>query len=143
METPAGIAILESEQGWNMELLEDLMEAALIAVIRLGMPVAALFVIGYLLRRATLRRQDPMAGWHGKRRTSSGGYAQEMPCRALERPCWQFKQCPVEISDQCPAHKHPELPCWRAVKTNLGRLKAACPGCELFLTMPDSKYERG
>jgi hypothetical protein len=64
-------------------------------------------------------------------------------CRVAERPCWQIKQCPVEISNQCPAHQHPELPCWRAVKTPLGRLGAACPGCELFLAMPDSKCERG
>ena len=116
-----------------MELLKDVVEAAWVAVVQLGIPVAVLFFIGYRIHQRDRHRH----GTGGPRRCSVSRTAGQTPTGNREnRACWQVKQCPPDGRGSCPAYNNQDLPCWQVMKASPGRLKCECVGCEMFLSLP-------
>ena len=58
--------------------------------------------------------------------------------------CWEFKNCPKEIHEHCPAYPHRGLDCWRVTgtKCEMGKYEKAslaekvsyCRNCEFYKT---------
>jgi len=87
-------------------------------VIRIGIPVILSIGILYLLKRLDKR-------WQKEQIT--------LPVIASSyKACWKVNNCPEEKRKECPAFKHPEVPCWQTFRTNTGLLKENCFGCGVF-----------
>ena len=125
-----------------MEILGDLVTAALIAVIRLGIPLAVLFVIGYQMYQGS--KSQIVVKKHGQ--VALGAHAtggiKSLYGPAQSRPCWESKRCSSKARGVCSAYYNREVPCWLALKASLGRLSADCCDCELFLAMGVTDDER-
>ncbi len=111
------------------------MATALAVTIQLGVPVAVLFVIGYLAYLEAGRRDRRTV------RQSTGGQGRgpalaKAVADGSRRPCWQMKHCRADQRATCPACRRVDLPCWQARKVVCGRLEADCIDCELFLAPP-------
>lgn len=101
---------------------------ALLAMVKLGLPVAVLFALGY-----SLYRRHPKAGlWQVEWVSPYWGGADS---RRSRRACWQVRSCPPEVRERCPAYRQPEVPCWRAVKVaSGGHIQSRCFECSLLLS---------
>ncbi len=121
------------------------MATALAVTVQLGVPVAVLFLIGYLAYleggRRDPRTARPGAGARGQASPGADGLGtgagRPMAVGAGNwRQCWQVKRCRPERRQSCPACRNAGLPCWQARKAACGRLEADCIDCELFLAPP-------
>lgn len=118
----------------KVDWLRDAAALALMAGIRLGVPVIVLFVIGYQAFRAEQRRQRLLINGCGGADSEVWGGLTGVGTR---RRCWEVKRCPQDVRGSCPAFKSPDLPCWQAIKVvNGGRIKSECIRCVQFLSGP-------
>src|SRR3990172_3146726 len=105
-------------------------EGFLLAVVRLGLPVIALFGAGYLLRRHRARVEEMFStvdlAWRPQ-------LAAGNPCGAGQpAACWQLMACPLAARDACPAYNRTYMPCWLAKKlASGGHLREQCLSCAL------------
>lgn len=56
----------------------------------------------------------------------------EQPACGGETSCWEYKQCPPEKADLCPAYKNKSDPCWMACMRKSGKIKGQCMSCIRF-----------
>ena len=109
------------------------MVTELISVVKLGMPVVLLFVIGYMIERHYQSEESkessaPMTGkeiinttFNPIRGSTEGKTVRAHDETVSEQgqnfwegktPCWQMCHCPAEIRETCPAYRNQFLPCW-------------------------------
>ena len=112
---------------------------ATLVCITFGLPVALLFVAGYLIRQRRTDAERMFAVSEVSRRAPYGGNGSdhEYPPKVA---CWELKQCALATRDKCPAYDRTYLPCWLAVKlANGGHMQHGCVDC--FLYQPERIVE--
>ena len=48
-------------------------------------------------------------------------------------PCWEIKNCPGDVRDNCTASVDNSVPCWQQAKVYCSRQPSQCEGCEIFI----------
>ena len=116
-----------------MSSLEAVGAWALALTVKLGIPVVILFVLGWALYQRHPSRSD---GWAGRLLGRPGNSHTFIPKGRRRSPrCWEFRHCPPETRDPCPAYRQRQLPCWQAIKqASRGRIQSRCLGCGLLLS---------
>jgi hypothetical protein len=103
--------------------------------LRIGVPIVVTLGIGIWLEKK-LRPQETQQVQREVRRgtiipfprVSQGVSASSIPIAH----CWDVKQCPPAMREQCAAYKRPDLPCWLALQAAGGKVRAECADCELY-----------
>ena len=116
--------------------MEWLQEAGFVVglfVLRIGIPLAIVFGIGYGLRRLDAKWQaEAMA----EQATELAKQAEAEPnieiIKIIDSPCWVTENCPKSDFVQCAAYKTPDTPCWLARYRAEGHLQAKCYLCPRF-----------
>ncbi len=116
-----------------IEWLTDIGMWGLAIGVKLGLPVALIFGVGFSLHRrqpkGRLGGSRGKALYTGSRRGSLG------QVRTERRHCWEARACPPEIRQGCQAFQRPEMPCWQAVKQGPGGcIQSQCLKCSLLLS---------
>ena len=104
-------------------------------ILRLGIPLAITFGVGYWLRQLDARWQAEALA-----RKADAALAQQEAgaepviemLKVIEQPCWQQKACLEGSYTGCPAYQRANLPCWLARLRAEGHLPQPCYRCELF-----------
>ncbi len=122
MKEETTLASLEVVGAWVLALM-----------VKLGIPVVVLFVLGWVLYQRHSLQDVGRARWSQGR---PGGTHTFMPKGGERSPrCWELRDCPPETRDPCPAYRQPQLPCWQAVKqASRGRIQSKCLDCGLLLS---------
>jgi hypothetical protein len=98
-------------------------------VLRLGLPLALILLLGWFLRRLDAR-------WTREAQRQRQGIEDPAPqLTATDRrstPCWVLKGCPESTHRSCPAYLMRSLPCWLARLRNEGCVPVHCANCALF-----------
>ena len=117
-----------------MEWLTQVLVILGLFILRLGVPLAIILIVGYGLRRLD-------AKWQAEARAQlEASQAEQKAARepqikmlkVIEEPCWIIKGCPQTVYTQCPAYQHPDTPCWMARFRAEGAIPAKCYRCALF-----------
>lgn len=93
---------------------------------------------GALLGLATLGRLCKCLFWPQLQGQGPDAGARRMPAVATPvaggHHCWDVKGCPPGRREECPAYRHPDLPCWVATMRTEGtyQLRPECLACPLF-----------
>ncbi|MCI0475925.1 MAG: hypothetical protein L0Y55_06730 [Anaerolineales bacterium] len=100
--------------------------------LRIGVPIVITLGIGIWLEKKLQPRQTQRTARRGTiipfPRVRQGANASAIPLV----PCWDAKQCDPTARAQCAATKRPDLPCWLALQTAGGKVRAECADCELY-----------
>ena len=117
-----------------MRLLAELFFTALAIVIQLGVPVVVIFIAAFMAERANRRRLDPrIAESH-----QGNAMVRFLAWLTAEEP-QDADQVRASLCPSCGESEQP-LPtghgeaCWQAMKTDSGRLRSECVGCQSFLS---------
>jgi hypothetical protein len=95
-------------------------------ILRIGLPIALTFLLGWFLRKLD-------AKW----REEGIDHVAEAVSRAEQdlyftlwssAPCWEQNECPPEERIKCKAYQDSNQPCWETFKTN-GSLSKSCASC--------------
>jgi hypothetical protein len=97
-------------------------------ILRLGVPLAITFAIGYALRRLDARWEAEAVTHREQEQVP----AELKALKTVDQPCWEIKGCSEEKRAQCPACNAWDIPCWVARLRATGRLPAECHNCDLF-----------
>jgi hypothetical protein len=145
----------------------DVLVVIAMFALRIGIPVAIVLGLGYLLKRLDRR-------WEAEARaeqTAQAGQTARVPAQPGQPPgrrpgqdvpgpqlpfdpasigaalpsailtsgrhCWDAKGCSPEKVAQCPACDHPELPCWQARTKAEHQMPNTCFGCDIFKNYPN------
>lgn len=115
------------------ELLTALMILGMF-IIRLGVPLALILVVGYFLSRLDAQWQAE-AQAQRERNPIYQAALRSLPQEAtLHDPCWQVRGCDSALYSQCAASKDPTTPCWIARFQAEGALPPLCQSCQIFTT---------
>jgi hypothetical protein len=150
-----------------MASLMDVLIVIGMFALRIGLPVAVVAGLGYLLKRLDRRwetearaeqaaqpqpqvQEAPAAPARPVRRSGvdvpgpqapfdPGLIRGPQPGIALSdtRHCWDVKRCSAEKVAQCPAFTHSDLPCWQARTKVEHQMPESCFGCEVFKNYPN------
>lgn len=124
----------------------DWLEAAIyiggLFILRLGVPLAIIVLIGYGLRKldakwqaeAQARLEAEQAATQEKSEPDLEFYT------VIDPPCWVQKNCPDTLVSKCPAFQNRSIPCWMAWYRAEGRIPDRCYGCKLFSRRQAEKY---
>ena len=104
-----------------------------LSILRIGVPLAIVFGLGYGLRRLDAKWQaEAMA----EQATNLAKQAEAEPnieiIKIIDPPCWVTHDCPKSDFIQCAAYKTPETPCWLARYRAEGHLSERCYLCPRF-----------
>lgn len=100
-------------------------------ILRLGVPIAMVALVGYALRRLDAKWEaEAVAGAEAYRRQSLPEVG--IALRPVDQPCWVLKNCPEERYTHCAAYQNTGTPCWLARSQADGMLPNACVTCTLF-----------
>jgi hypothetical protein len=112
--------------------MQDLLVVIALALLRIGIPAAAILGVGYVAVRA----------FKGKSATEIeapaefAGLAPAEWAKAMtQRPaaaCWEQRQCDATARATCAAYLRPKVPCWLAVQVAEGKLRDDCPSCSMY-----------
>ncbi len=92
-------------------------------VLRVGVPIALTIVLGkWLEKRLKPQEQDEERQVRAPSRSD----------KIIQLHCWDVKRCDPAIRAQCAAFKHSELPCWLAIQTEGGKVRAECFTCSFY-----------
>lgn len=104
--------------------------------LRIGLPLAVIAGLGYVLKRLDER-------WQAEAAQAGRGRSHGVPRRhvpAIEggamlasAPCWVLRDCDPVLRADCPAWLRPELPCWLARMEAGFQLPSLCTVCPLFV----------
>ena len=96
---------------------------ALGLTLRLGVPLLALVVMVWLVRRLDAR-------WQAE--------AKQPPLTSVapDTHCWELHDCPPDRRAACLVTQHPDTPCWQQHRDSAGNLSESCLACELFAAVP-------
>ena len=112
--------------------MQDLLVLSVLAVLRVGIPVAAILGVSYLLLRYSKAQMlsdiqaPPEAATLAP---ADWARAVTVPPRV---PCWEEKQCDTAKRASCAAYKRSHVPCWLAVQVSEGQLRSACVSCDMY-----------
>jgi hypothetical protein len=112
-----------------MDIWENSARWVLGLAILTGIPVVALFLLGFWLRGRTGWTR---IGFNFSRPTGIPGSAGSGMEPAPRTYCWQVQNCPAERRVACPAFERRYLPCWLANQLAHGELKRECSNCALY-----------
>ncbi|RME69838.1 MAG: hypothetical protein D6784_17735 [Chloroflexi bacterium] len=101
-------------------------------VLRLGIPLAVTFLVGYWLRRLDDRWQ---AEAHARRVAEAATRNDSVLefYTTIDPPCWAGKNCPETVLHQCPVWlQSNHQPCWLIRYRVEGRLTPNCYHCPYF-----------
>jgi hypothetical protein len=128
-----------------MEVLMDVLVILGMFLLRLGLPLALVLVVGYWLRRldarweAEARRQRPVVtpeplptAWPTSMPAAVWATGPASAVDVFGLPCWQLRGCDPARREQCPAYHQPDVPCWLARSEAEGALPAGCATCLIF-----------
>lgn len=118
-------------------------------VFRLGVPLLITLAVGYLLRRLDARWEAEAEQWREKAAEVERQpvvekrspllrlpFPQPIPLSTAAdifgQPCWELKDCDPALLSGCPAHQHPDEPCWLARWEAKGDIPAVCYNCHIF-----------
>ncbi|MBM3130629.1 MAG: hypothetical protein FJ009_18615 [Chloroflexi bacterium] len=103
--------------------------------LRIGAPIIVTLGVGIWLEKRLRPREAQQTPRQVRRgtiipfpRVASNGRASAIPVT----PCWEVKQCNPTARAHCAAPKRPDLPCWLALQTAGGTVRAECADCELY-----------
>ncbi len=96
-------------------------------VVRLGVPLAVVALVGYALHRLDAKWEAEAEAY--RRQTTP---KTEVELRPVEQPCWVLKNCPEDVYQHCAAFRRTGDPCWLARSRVDGMLPNACVTCTLF-----------
>ena len=119
-----------------MQLLWEALIVAALFLMRLGVPIASIFLVGCALRRLDERwRADAVAreqqlGVLGGCEAAGGALVPAL----ISEPCWEYRACPETTRARCPAYLAQTVPCWLARRRADGQLPSHCGRCSIFAT---------
>jgi hypothetical protein len=96
-------------------------------VLRLGVPILLVALVGYALHRLDARWEAEAAAYHHQSMPKV-----EVELRPVEQQCWVLKNCPEGQYTHCAAYQNTGTPCWLARSQADGMLPNACVTCTLF-----------
>lgn len=102
-------------------IVRDVLVLVYLFTLRLGVPLIITLMFGSFLQH-WLSQQD------AKEMIGQQQFETTAPC------CWETKNCPEAVRENCAAHQHPELPCWLALQVAGYGLKEQCYACPLYTT---------
>jgi hypothetical protein len=123
-------ALLVGAVAWGLSLLpeldaigvvRDVLVLIYLFVLRLGVPLIVTLMFGSFLQH-WLQQQD------AKEAIARRQFETTAPC------CWETKNCPESVRENCVAYQRPELPCWLALQVAGYGLKEQCYACALYTT---------
>jgi hypothetical protein len=123
-----------------MQLWWEVTIIAAMFVLRLGVPVAVICLVSYLLRRLDARWQAEAAARRQQLALTCAeanlarGNAAIAPAvvSLIQEPCWEYRACPEAVRARCPAYLSPRLPCWIARGQSAGEVPGQCCNCPIF-----------
>jgi hypothetical protein len=123
-----------------MQFIWETLIVAAMFILRLGVPLTAIFFVGCALRRLDARWQAEAVA--RRQRFSSmeeclTSAATGRPVAAgaiIQEPCWEYRACPESMRARCPAYLAPQVPCWLARRREAGQLPSQCGRCSIFAT---------
>jgi hypothetical protein len=146
--------------------LSDIVVLLGMFVVRIGIPLGVVLLLGYFLKRldrrweaearaeraAAAAAEQPAAQPAAPRPVRRSGVDipgpqlpfEPVPLRIPQpglvlidgRHCWDVKGCSEQSKAKCPATQHPDMPCWQARMESEGRMPDACPDCDIFQRYP-------
>src|SRR5512133_1803263 len=135
-------------------------------VVRIGIPLGVVLLLGYFLKRldrrwetearaeraAAAAAEEPAARPAAPRPARGSGVDipgpqlpfEPIPLRSPQpglvlmdgKHCWDVKGCSEHSKANCPAVQHPDRPCWQARMEREGQMPDACPDCDIFQRYP-------
>lgn len=119
-------------------MFQDVIDAMVILgmfFLRIGVPVIITIGIGMWLEKKLRPADFQRTAQRAQRgkiipfpRAQSGARVTAVP----SVHCWEVKQCDSAQRAQCVAYQRPDLPCWLALQTAGGKVRAECLECELY-----------
>ncbi len=67
-------------------------------------------------------------------RLTKGGNGRKPP--PVSPNCWEWRHCPPETRNACPAYLQAGIPCWQVFRGTSGRLPEECLECDVFRVAP-------
>jgi len=119
-----------------MQLLWESLIIAAMFLLRLGIPLATMFLVGNALRRMDERwraealEREQQLGVMAGCETSGGALVPAL----IQEPCWEYRACPETTRARCPAYLAPNVPCWLARRRADGQMPSQCGLCSIFAT---------
>ncbi len=92
--------------------------------LRIALPLAATLVIGKWLEQ---KLQPPRAI-----EQANGTRDPRAVDNIIYLHCWDLKHCDHTVRAHCAAFKRPDLPCWLALQSNGGHVRAECLSCVMY-----------
>jgi hypothetical protein len=135
-------------------------------VLRIGVPLGIVLLLGYFLKRLDRRWEAEARAERAAAAMTEQPAAQPVAPRPARRTgvdvpgpqrpyapipvlasqptlilmdgkhCWDINGCSEQSKAKCAAVKHPDSPCWQARRESEGRMPAKCPDCDIFLSYP-------
>lgn len=113
-----------------MDVMLDAVAILGMFVLRLGVPLAATLLVGYLLHRLDARWQAETIAQQESQET--GTEQRPASYAVAQSPCWVEKGCNEVARAECPAFTTQDVPCWLARTQTEGTLPSLCADCELY-----------
>ena len=103
-------------------------------ILRLGVPLAFIVIVGYLLSRLDARWQAEAQAQREANPLYQAALRALPQEPTIQEPCWQVKGCGKALRDRCAAPGESATPCWTVRFRAEGALPPICQSCPLFLT---------
>lgn len=104
-------------------------------LLRIGAPIVVTVGVGIWLEKK-LRPAETQSIQRSSRRGTIIPFPQQARKARASTPtaarCWDVKQCDPMAREQCAAFQRSDLPCWLALQTAGGRVRAECADCEMY-----------
>ena len=125
-----------------MDLLEPAVYIGGLFILRLGVPLAIIMLIGYGLRKLDAKWQaEAQAQLEAEQAAKQHKAEPDLEFyTVIDPPCWVQKNCPETIKLGCPALRAPDIPCWMARYRAEGAIPDKCYACKLFSRRQAEKY---
>jgi hypothetical protein len=117
-----------------MEWLQDVAFVVGLFILRIGVPLAIIFGLGYGLRQLDAKWQAEAMAEKATDLARQAGLEPNIELiKIIDPPCWLTNDCPKSNFVQCAAYKNPDTPCWLARYRAEGQLQSRCYLCPRFV----------
>ncbi len=103
-------------------------------ILRLGVPLGIILLLGYGLRKLDTNWQaEAQAQLETEQAKAQKQIEPDLEFyTVIDPPCWVQKNCPERTKSDCPALKTSDIPCWMARYRTEGTIPTKCYACKLF-----------